>query len=293
MNHLLLTRCLLTAGIVVGSVVASQAQGVSSFQLLHGGSRCDHVIGLIHRHGVNNSVDLAAAHSILHYPSYGGAVIPSTDLDALKLGDLEIVQVHQIAHDVVACGPKIAVTVHNNSCRQVSDFHVTVVAILGRIFPTSPNCTARVGLIEPGASVEVVVQLPIEALAMGDSGGQIIGFQRLVVAIDSYDEFVETNEANNLQAFDVAAITVITPAVVPVVEPVSAVTVAPEVVQGAVEQGAVEQPVVEQGAVGQPVVGQGAVTSELPADVSSDPLRTAIEKMDVDEAAPTEAVVSQ
>jgi len=36
---------------------------------------------------------------------------------------------------------------------------------------------------------------------MGNRNGQVIGFQRLIVAIDSFDELVETNEANNLKAF--------------------------------------------------------------------------------------------
>jgi hypothetical protein len=141
-----------------------------------------------------------------------------------EVGDLEVIQVTQVLHDDPACGPKIAVTVRNQSVRQVCNFHVSAVAILGRICPTSPNTTVRVEKLEPGAALEVLVQLPIEALAMGNRNGQIIGFQRLVVAIDSFDEFVETNEANNLQAFDRSALQIVSPTVEQPIETISSTT---------------------------------------------------------------------
>ncbi len=140
------------------------------------------------------------------------------------MGDLEIIQVTQVLHDDAACGPKIAVIVRNQSVRQVCDFHVSAVAILGRICPSSPNRTVRVAKLEPGEAQEVLVQLPIEALAMGNRNGQIIGFQRLVVAIDSYDEFVETNEANNVKAFDRRDLQVVSPTVEQSVETISSTT---------------------------------------------------------------------
>ena len=91
--------------------------------------------------------------------------------------------------------------IRNCSTRNGCHFHVSAVAVLGRICPTSPNATVKVAQIGPGEALEVCVELPIEALAMGNRHGQVIGFQRLVVAIDSHDELVETNEANNLKAF--------------------------------------------------------------------------------------------
>ena len=86
---------------------------------------------------------------------------------------------------------------------------MTGVAMLGRISPLSPSVTTRVAEILPSAALEIQLQLPIEALAMGNRNGQIIGFQRLVVAIDSYDELLETNEANNLRAWNCAEIPVL------------------------------------------------------------------------------------
>jgi hypothetical protein len=256
MNHSIFTHCLLTASLVVGSVVAAQAQVVTTSQLLHPGSRCDHVIGLMHRHGVNNSVDRTATHSMLHHSRFGPMVIPDTEL-----GDLEVVQVNQIAHEDPACGPKLAVIVRNQSCRAICNFHVSAVAVFGRICPTSPNATVAVEQIAPGETLEVLLPLPIEALAMGNRNGQVIGFQTLVVAIDSLDQLVETNEANNLKAFDIAEVPFVTIGVEETVETVE--TVATET---AVQQS--------------PVTAEAApfFTGEVDQP-TSDPLRSAIQKL--------------
>ena len=60
----------------------------------------------------------------------------------------------------------------------------------------------KVEKICAGQAAEVHVQLPIEALAMGNRNGQPLEFARLVVAIDSFDQFAECNEANNVKVFD-------------------------------------------------------------------------------------------
>ena len=49
---------------------------------------------------------------------------------------------------------------------------------------------------------------------MGNRNGGVIGFQRLVVAIDAFDELAETNEANNLKAFACGEIPIVSNAVV-------------------------------------------------------------------------------
>lgn len=268
MNHRILIRILLTSTLVVGSIVAARAQGVSTLQLLEPGSRCDHVIDLIMRHGVNNSVDRSAAHSLLHRSPWGAMAIPAVDL-----GDLEIAQVTQIAHDDAACGPKIVVTVHNRSCRQVCNFHVTAVAVLGRICPVSPSATVRVDQLEAGAAIEVVVTLPIEALAMGNRNGQVIGFQTLVVAIDSFDQLVETNEANNLKAFDVTELPQIAAGVEEAAGSVSA--------EATVVEPPVDQPVSEN-------LPTGSLQADQPAE---DALRSAIEQLVPEESSQVEPTV--
>ena len=50
-------------------------------------------------------------------------------------------------------------------------------------------------------TAQIRVQLPVEAWAMGNRDGQVFGYQTIIVAIDAFDELVETNEANNLKVF--------------------------------------------------------------------------------------------
>ena len=209
MNQLSIGKLLLATCITAASAVASHAQGIHTSQLLPGGSSCLHVIRLIQIHGVNNSFDTGGTHLTAHHSPFGSYAVPDTEL-----GDLEIVQIVQEAHVDPACGPKFIVTIRNNSCRDVCNFHVTVVATLGRIFPGSPNQTECVDTICAGETADVCVQLPVEAFAMGNQHGQVIGFQKLIVAIDAFDELAETNEANNLRALNCGEIPVATAAVV-------------------------------------------------------------------------------
>jgi hypothetical protein len=225
------------------------------------------VIRLMHLHGVNNSFDTGGSSFVAHHSPLGTMSIPNTEF-----GDLEIMQVNQAEHDEAACGPKFHVTIRNNSTRKVCNFHVSMVAVLGRICPTSPNATVKVGEICPGAALEVCVQLPIEALAMGNRNGQVIGYQRLVVAIDSFDELVETNEANNLKAFACSEI----PVVSTVVEETTETTVTSPAAT------VTEETRVETNAAPGNIGNAGnAGTAPVQATPSSaDPLRSAIRMLD-------------
>lgn len=257
-----ITHYVMALGLVVSCAISARAQApvVHTTQVLHGGALCHNVIHLIHCHGVNNSIDLTAGHTMLHHSPLGSMLVPG-----MELGDLEICNVAQVLHEDPACGPRIAVTVKNLGCRKVCNFHISVVALFGPICPTSPNNTVCVENLGPGEALEVMVQLPIEALAMGNRNGQVIGFQRLVVAIDSYDEFVETNEANNLKAFDVATLPVVTPTVTPeTVESVSTTTTS--------QTGAVQEAVVQE-------VGGTSPTTTTTTAPPADALQTAIQKM--------------
>ncbi len=53
---------------------------------------------------------------------------------------------------------------------------------------------------------------------MGNLNGQVIGFRKIIVAIDAYDELAETNEANNLRALACTEIPLVTAAVVETLE---------------------------------------------------------------------------
>ena len=209
MNQLTIGKLLLATCITAATAVVGHAQGVQTTQLLSGGSSCLHVIRLIQIYGVNNSFDTAGTHLTAQHSPFGSYAVPDTEL-----GDLELVQIVQDTNIDPACGPKFIVTVRNNSCRDVCNFHVTVVATLGRIFPGSPNMTQCIDKICAGATADVCVQLPVEALAMGNLNGQVVGFQKIVVAIDAFDELAETNEANNLRAFACGEIPVASAAVV-------------------------------------------------------------------------------
>ena len=263
----------------VATTPNSQAQGVDATQLLAGGTSCLHVIQQIQIHGVNNSFDVGASGFTTHPSPFGPYVVPEAEL-----GDLEIVQISQLQQADPACGPQFNVTVRNNSCRDVCNFHVTVVATLGRIFPGSPNATSCVEKLCAGAAVDVCLQLPVEALAMGNLNGQVIGFQRLVVAIDSFDELAETNEANNLRALSCAEIPI---AAAVVVEPANN-TVVSETMLSGVAAPAMESTNIETPAGGlQPTVavqpsdgvssGGMSLDGEPPA---TDALRSAIRMMD-------------
>ncbi len=178
------------------SMVVCNGQDLSRSDLLSCSSDCSHVIDLIHRHGVNQTCDTAGDGQFVAPSAYGPVFIP-----ACETGDLSIVSVHQIAEIDNGCGPKFAVVISNCSTRCVEGFSVTAVGTLGRIHCFSPCTTVKVEKIHPNESLQVELTLPIEALAMGNRNGQVIGFQRLVIAIDSFDEFVETDEANNIKAY--------------------------------------------------------------------------------------------
>ncbi len=195
-------------------IVACHGQEITQADLLQGPRSTHHVMDLIRRHGVNQSsdrVNLNHAHPF-HHSAFGSMVIPASEM-----GDLEIVSVHQMVNTDPTTGPSFAIVIANQSNRCVDDFSVTAVATLGRIHPHSPSQTVKASKIQPGEALQVELTLPIESLAMGNRNGQSLGFQRLIIAIDSFDVLAETNEANNLKAYTVASI--------PLVEPVTEVVI--------------------------------------------------------------------
>ncbi len=258
------------------------AQTLRTVDLFSSSIRCDHVIQQILRHGVNNSVDRCESSSMFFHAPFG----PSGGRDC-EMGDLEIVQVSQLPHEDPACGPRFAVTVSNNSARKVCHFHVSIVALFGHITPTSPTGTLQVESIEPGTALEVHVQLPIESLAMGNRDGQVLGYQRIVVAIDSFDELAEANEANNLKAFDVGQIPIVTAVVEHVgvgqagVEHIEETAIAPV----DTNQGPVSSPLMQQRA--EPEISVDSMDLQSP---TAESLRSAIEQLGtVGESQPTTA----
>lgn len=210
MKRITLLRTLVFA-VVAGAISCSppsrsQADEIELRRLLHGPQRCDHVIGLLLRHGVNNDSNPAIA--LNTFRPLGPIAIP-----VAELGDLELVSVAHHAEIVAGCGPAFDLVIKNCSTRDVCGSRITMVGLFGRICPTSPNVTVKIDLIPAGQTVLVCVTLPIESLAMGNLNGQMIGFNRVLVVVDSFDQFMESNEANNLRVFDTASIPVATVAV--------------------------------------------------------------------------------
>ncbi len=192
------------------------AEGNLAPQMNQSTGRCDHVISMMLKHGVNNRFDRSEASRLLQSTSTLLNGLPPSEL-----GDLDLVQVSQLA-SAANCGPRIAVQLMNRSHRKVERFHVTAVAVLGHICPDSPSATFEVAELEAGAILEVQLQLPIEAFAMGNRNGTPLGFQTLVVAIDSFDALLESDESNNIRAWSASDL--------PVEQPV-AVTQAVELLQ--------------------------------------------------------------
>lgn len=178
------------------SVAAPTLAGLPGTQPLQtaltGAPGCEHVLDLLLRYGPLEGQGGLTGGTVVPSP-YGSFVLP-----AAEMGDLCLAGVAEVAGDP-ACPPTFVVCVTNNSCRAVCNVQVSLVALLGPIKGCDPTATACLPEIPPGATVEVTITLPVEALAMGSNGGAVVGFQKLLIAIDAFDGYAETNESNNLR----------------------------------------------------------------------------------------------
>lgn len=181
--------------LVLATFASSAVDAGPATALLHstGDAHCQHIVDLLMRYGTSNNAHRMAV-------PFGNSLILGD-----SVGDLELVSVTMTDAGNDAAGPTIAVAIRNNSERHVTSFGVSVAAVLGRIHPLSPSKTCTVKKICAGETLEVQLQLPVECLAMGRSlhaGANVLAFNKLVVAIDSFDELVECNESNNIQVLD-------------------------------------------------------------------------------------------
>lgn len=174
---------------LVGGVANAGAPLLTAFDSAPG---CGHVLDLLHRYGGLEGAPRPTGH--LMTPSPLGAFAMPVE----EIGDLCVATVEEGPCDP-GCPPTIIVGVTNHSTRPVCKVHVSVVALLGPIKSCDPSANVCIEEIPAGGTVEVELVLPAEALAMGDNGGAPIGFQKLLVAADSYDRYVELDEANNLK----------------------------------------------------------------------------------------------
>ncbi len=151
-------------------------------RVLWGGPRCDHVIRLMMRAAMGEDREFGRGF----------------EASAEELGDLQIGGVAMLPGAPSEAPPTYLVTVTNASPREVCGVDLTLVAIVGQIRPCDPTASERIERIGPGESVRVRVRLPVDALAMPVGYGQTSPFHKLAVAIDSLDQFLEADEANNV-----------------------------------------------------------------------------------------------
>lgn len=191
-------RLLALAVVTVAVPAANSASaGVPALQplgtALTGAPGCEHVLDLLMRYGPLEGQGGLQGGTVVPSP-HGSFVMPASEM-----GDLCLASLTESAASDPACAPTFLVAITNNSCRDVCNVQVSLVALLGPIKACDPTANACLKEIPAGATVEIEITLPIEALAMGSNGGASVGFQKVLVAIDSHDQLVEANESNNLR----------------------------------------------------------------------------------------------
>jgi len=200
--------------VAASAVPTAHATEVDPSTVFTGQATCTHVINLMLRHGIDDSNRKCHTNQLsVFHPSVG-----SFQLTGVDVGDLELISVERCEDSADAthgiCGPTFAVVIQNNSTRCVENFRTSVVALRGSIHHHCPTAVAKVGSIAAGQAIEVRVTLPESCLDMGRRGAEALPLSRLLVAIDSLDQFYESNEVNNVKVFDVASIPMLTTTVV-------------------------------------------------------------------------------
>lgn len=170
-----------------------------------GKADCHHVINLLVRHCVaKGSYDPCVRHycpdPAWHQVGWIPAPIsaPPVVVGAPGAGDLELVDVGMLSDATGEQGPLYQVTVRNNGSIDAEQFRVSLVAVLGEISEDSPSVTINVEGIAAGETATLQIQLPTAVMALGAEGADPAPFDTMVVAIDSFDELVESNELNNV-----------------------------------------------------------------------------------------------
>lgn len=233
-----------------------------------GKADCHHVINLLVKHCVaKNDYHPCVKHYCPPpvYVDYGWIPVPvevgvQTPVGVPGLGDLELVDVAMITDAMGDLGPLYQVTVRNSGESVAEQFRVSMVAVLGEITEDSPSVTVNVDRLAPGETATMQVQLPGAVLAMGPEGETAVGFDTLVVAVDSFDELVEANELNNVGTFKRAEIVLVQVEGVATETTVAAPAIEAPAGEAAPVEGTEEVPaVVEEGAA---VEGEGPAPNE-------------------------------
>ncbi|MCP4507749.1 MAG: hypothetical protein GY826_15330 [Fuerstiella sp.] len=190
-----------------GHIRASQDPGIPT-------SHCGHVINLLMTNRMRQSFGNAGNVAAPAYAPYLRA--------GQSPGDLQLLCVHLVCDGDAAKGPVFQISLKNNSNVPIGNFRISVVGVLGRIHMHSPTATITVPRMEAGCETQLQVQLPVTCMSLGISG-QLVPFDTLIVAVDSFDEWLECDELNNVQILKRAEIPLLV--VATVAPPVAAETV--------------------------------------------------------------------
>lgn len=207
---------------------------------------CMHVIEQLH---MNRFLQNAGLRGVEGGP---GIMVPGLSLP-IQPGDIELQGVQLISEGDGVTGPAYVLTLQNHSEIPVGDFRITLVAVQGRIHPSSPSVTALVKRMEVGAVAQFQVQFPASGMQMSNGMGQLAPFDTLVVAVDSFDQLMERDELNNVRILVRTAIPAVV-AAVPAAQP--AVTL---------EGGATQQPVQTNPAEAAPTTPESNPTEQSPS----------------------------
>jgi hypothetical protein len=142
----------------------------------------------------------------MHYPVrfwFGG----SFDVgDVVESGiDVEFTSIRQLdAGDASKnLAPAYRVWFHNNSDVDINQpFDVAILGSTdGHLATNLPYASVRVDGMAADETMSVDIRLPIEAMTMDTAGGQPAAYSYLHTIVDSQNELVETNKANNLSVY--------------------------------------------------------------------------------------------
>ena len=182
-------------------------------------SFCGHVIHLLMANQMRQQSGYAGS-ELLNAPPF---FFPNST----TAGDIELLGVQLVADGNPQQGPVFQLSLRNNSTYSIEGIRISIVGVLGQIQVHSPTSTSTCPKIESNAVGVLQIQLPATSMSMSSGGQGVSSFETLVVAIDSFDELIETNELNNVQILKRAEIPPVTPVVTTITTTSAATVVQP------------------------------------------------------------------
>jgi hypothetical protein len=181
-------------GAVTETQTAVQSQTVAVERQVIKPIQSFHQLGMVIHHCILHTPHKFQAGPSPFAPVHGAPFTPAV---AKTPGDLEIATVGMVAEATPQQGPLYRVAIRNNSETPSRHFEVSLIAVRGQLDHASPVITSHVNEIAPGGEHVIDIQLPIGVMSLG-AANALAPFESLVVAIDSFDQLIETNELNNV-----------------------------------------------------------------------------------------------